>query len=238
MTAANPGLLEIHGLHVHYGTSHVVQGVDLTLRSDEAVALLGRNGVGKTTFIESLAGLVKASGGHVRLDGEELLGRPPHAIGRAGIALVPQGRRVFAPLTVAENLRIAQFSSAPGRWDLEAVYELLPRLGERRAHRGNQLSGGEQQMLAIGRALMRNPRVLLLDEPSEGLAPMIVSQIAELILQLRASGLPVLVVEQNLGLALRVADRVVVMDRGRFVYDSSVANVERDPSAVHELLGV
>ena len=231
-------LLRVDDLHVHYGTSHVVQGVSLTLAANEAVAVLGRNGVGKTTFLESVTGLVAPSRGAIVLDGQRLQGRPPHSIARAGVALVPQGRRVFAPLTVEENLRLSRFAPRDGPWTLAAVYELLPRLYERRHNRGDQLSGGEQQMLAIGRALMRNPSVLMLDEPSEGLAPLIVSQIGDLLAQLRSSGLAVLLVEQHLGLATRVADRVMVLDHGSVVHEATVEDLRREPDRVHQLLGV
>ena len=185
-----------------------------------------------------MAGLVAASGGTIRLEGRSIEGMPAHTIARAGIAIVPQGRRVFAPLTVEENLRLARFSPRSGPWNLEAIYELLPRLHERRHNRGDQLSGGEQQMLAIGRALLRNPRVLLLDEPSEGLAPLIVTQIGDLLAELRASGLAVMLVEQHLGLATRVADRVVVLDHGHVVHEATVADLRREPTRVHRLLGV
>ena len=207
-------LLTVSGLRAGYAGGTVLDGVDLTVPAGSVVALLGRNGVGKTTFVHTVMGMLRPYSGSVRLGGRELAGAPAHVVARAGAAIVPQGRRVFAPLTVEENLQIA----APrrgGPWTVERVYELMPRLAERRANRGDQLSGGEQQMLAIGRALMSRPKLLLLDEPSLGLAPLIVQQIFKVIRDLnREQGLTVFLVEQNAYHALKIAHRAYVMVNG------------------------
>src|SRR2546428_2002245 len=198
--------LEVQDLHAYYGESHVLQGVDLVVRPGEAVALIGRNGAGKTTTISAIAGFLRPRQGTVRINGRDLTGAPAHRVARAGVALVPQGRRIFGDLSVRENLAIAGRPVANG-WDEARVVELFPSLGRRLRLRGDQLSGGEQQMPAVGRALMRNPSLLLLDEPSEGLAPMLVEEVGETLVRLRATGLPLLLVEQNLGLATRVGQR-------------------------------
>jgi branched-chain amino acid transport system ATP-binding protein len=216
----------------------VLHGIDLDVPHGQVVALLGRNGVGKTTTVHAIMGMLRPSAGSIRLDGVELAGRPAHAVARAGIALVPQGRRrVFAPLTVEENLRIGLRPVQAG-WTLERVYELLPRLAERARHRGDQLSGGEQQMLAIGRALLRNPRLLLLDEPSDGLAPAVVEQVTRVLAELVAGGLSAVLVEQNLWVALELAASVCVMAKGQVVHRSTTAEFRRDPDTARALLGV
>ena len=230
-------LLEVRGLEAGYGPAKVLQGVDLDVEAGQVVALLGRNGVGKTTTISAVTGMLRPTAGSVRLDGAELARRPSHVVARAGVALVPQGRRVFAPLTVEENLKIA-VRKGGGEWTLERVYELLPRLKERRRNHGDQLSGGEQQMVAIGRALLGNPRLLLLDEPSDGLAPLVVQQVAGVLAQLRTAGLSALLVEQNLRLALELADVVCVMAKGAVVHRAPVAEFRRDPDTARSLLGV
>jgi len=232
--------LEVRDLHAHYGLSHVLQGVDLTVQPDEVVALFGRNGVGKSTLVHTVTGLHPATSGSVLLDGAELAGRRAHEVARAGMALVPQGRRVFAPLSVEENLRLATRGVRAGAdgWSLERVYDLLPRLAERRRNRGDQLSGGEQQMLAIGRALLRNPKIVLLDEPSDGLAPKIVEQVTDMLAKLRASGIPALLVEQNLRMALGLADTVAIMTKGRIAYTATVDDFRHDPTTARALLGV
>lgn len=230
-------LLEVRDLDVHYGPSHVLQGIDLDVPGDQVVALFGRNGVGKTTLVGAIMGLVPATSGSIRFDGEELIGSPPHVIARRGIALVPQGRRLFPTLTVQENLTIARRDRRPGDWDLDAVYELLPRLAERRDNRGSQLSGGEQQMVAIGRALLRNPRLMLLDEPSEGLAPRIVEAIGDVLETLRDNDVPALLVEQNLGAGVRLASEVYIMTKARIARRCSVEEFRRDPETARRLLG-
>lgn len=231
-------LLEVRDLSVHYGASHVLQGVDLDVGHGQVVALFGRNGAGKTTLVGAIMGMIRATAGSVRFDGAELAGRPPHAIARRGVGLVPQGRRIFPTLSVAENLRIARRTARPGPWDLDRVYDLLPGLAARRAHRGNQLSGGEQQMLAIGRALLRNPRLVLLDEPSEGLAPRVVDDIAQVLTNLRDQDIPTLLVEQNLGLGVRLADTVYIMTNGTIAYHGTIDAFRREPDTAHTLLGV
>jgi branched-chain amino acid transport system ATP-binding protein len=232
-----PALLEVKDLHAGYDRGLVLRGVDLNIERGQVLAVLGRNGVGKTTLVHTLMGLVRSRTGSIHFDGQELAGRPPHLRARAGIALVPQGRRNFARLTVEENLGIAS-RSGRGGWNLQRVYALLPKLAERRNHRGDQLSGGEQQMLAIGRALLGEPRLLLLDEPSEGLAPLVVQEITRILSELRAEGLSALLVEQHLRTAFELADTVHIMSRGSIVYRASVDEFRRDPETARVLLGV
>jgi branched-chain amino acid transport system ATP-binding protein len=229
--------LAVAGLHGYYGQSHVLQGVDLEVASGEAVSLIGRNGAGKTTTIAAIAGLVRPRGGTVRVGDLDVTGAPAHRVARAGVALVPQGRRIFGDLTVAENLAVAARPVAGG-WDERRVAELFPSLARRRAVRGDQLSGGEQQMLAIGRALMRNPSVLLLDEPSEGLAPALVEQVGEVLGSLRATGIAILLVEQNLGLATKVGQRILVMNKGTIVFRGTPADLASARDVETRYLGV
>jgi branched-chain amino acid transport system ATP-binding protein len=229
--------LSVHGLNVYYGESHVLQGVDLDVASGEAVSLIGRNGAGKTTTVASIAGFLRPRGGSVRVHGADLTGAAPHRVARAGVALVPQGRRIFGDLSVGENLAIAARPVANG-WDESRVFELFPILARRRALRGDQLSGGEQQMLAIARALMRNPTVLLLDEPSEGLAPKLVEQVGQILTAVRASGLAILLVEQNLGLATLVGQRVFVMNKGTIVFAGTPADLVANRDVESRYLGV
>jgi branched-chain amino acid transport system ATP-binding protein len=234
-------LLEIRGVRAGYDdTGDVLQGIDLDLHEGEVVAVLGRNGVGKTTFLNTLMGLVPLRAGSIALEGIALGGSRAHDIARAGMAIVPQGRRIFARLTVEENLKLARRATAgrAAQWKLDDVYELLPRLRERRRHRGNELSGGEQQMVAIGRALLANPRVLLFDEPSEGLAPLIVDLVTRTIAGLRERGLSAIVVEQNLHVAVALADRVVIMTKGEIAYRATTQEFRGDRATAHALLGV
>ncbi|HTF52181.1 MAG TPA: ABC transporter ATP-binding protein, partial [Pseudonocardia sp.] len=209
--------LSVRELVSGYDRSTVLGGVDLELDSGGALGLLGRNGVGKSTLVMTLMGLVPVTSGSVLLDGVELAGRRPDVIAKAGVALVPQGRRVWSTLTVAEHLSLAA-GRRPGTWTVSAVLELLPRLAERRRHYAGQLSGGEQQMLAVARALLTNPRLVLLDEPSDGLAPAIVEQLIGVIGVMRAEGVAVLLVEQDLHLAFSVSDQIAVMEKGRIVH--------------------
>jgi branched-chain amino acid transport system ATP-binding protein len=227
----------VQGLHAYYGESHVLQGVDLEVREGEAVSLIGRNGAGKTTTLASIVGFLRPRDGSVRIHGADLTGAPPHVVARAGVALVPQGRRIFGDLSVGENLAVAA-RPVPKGWDVSRVLELFPILARRRAVRGDQLSGGEQQMLAIARALMRNPTVLLLDEPSEGLAPKLVDQVGEILTRLRATGLALLLVEQNLGLATQVGQRVLVMNKGTIVFAGTPAELVADRDVETRYLGV
>ena len=208
--------LEVDAIHTYYGESHVLHGISLRVDPGEVLAILGRNGMGKTTLIRSIVGFTPPREGHVRYKGVDITRRPPFRMVDMGMALVPQGRRVFPSLSVRENLEVARHGQ--GRWSLEQVYALFPRLRERAANRANKLSGGEQQMLAIGRALMSNPELLLLDEPTEGLAPLLVREVGRVIAELKRGGLSILLVEQNLGLAISVADRVHVLSRGQIVH--------------------
>jgi branched-chain amino acid transport system ATP-binding protein len=229
--------LEVRQLHAYYGESHVLQGVDITVEPGEAVALVGRNGAGKTTTIAAIVGFVRPRGGTVRVHGDDLTGAPPHRVARAGVALVPQGRRIFGDLSVRENLALAE-RSVLGGWDEGRVLTLFPSLARRLDVRGDQLSGGEQQMLAIARALRRNPTLLLLDEPSEGLAPKLVSEVGEVLAQLRATGLALLLVEQNLALATRVGQRVHVMNKGTIVFAGTPAELAAARDVESRYLGV
>ncbi|MER5433636.1 ABC transporter ATP-binding protein [Streptomyces sp. NPDC002588] len=233
-------LLSVRGLRAGYAGTTVLDGVDLTVPAGAVVALLGRNGVGKSTFVHTVMGMLKPYSGSIRVDGRELAGEAAHRVARSGVAIVPQGRRVFAPLTVEENLSIVARAvrGERGPWTQERVYELMPRLAERRGNRGDQLSGGEQQMLAIGRALLRNPRLLLLDEPSDGLAPAVVDAVADVLEGLRGEGIAAVLVEQDLHLAFRLADEVAVMQKGRIVHRSSTAEFRQDRDRAHSLLGV
>jgi branched-chain amino acid transport system ATP-binding protein len=233
-------LLRIEGVRAGYGAGDILHGVDLELEQGKVIALLGRNGVGKTTLMHSVAGFLRPRTGSIRLEGRELAGASPHRIAREGIALVPQGRRVFSRLSVEENLKLARHAvaSREARWTLDTVYELLPRLAERRRHRGTQLSGGEQQMVAIGRALLANPRVLLFDEPSEGLAPLLVQRITDTIATLREQGLSAILVEQNLHVALALADSIAIMTKGEIVYRATTAEFRRSPETARAQLGI
>ncbi len=228
-------MLDVEAIQTYYGDSHVLHGVSVRVGLGEAVALLGRNGAGKTTLIRSIAGFTPPREGRVVLDGQAVQSWPSYRIARRGLALVPQGRRIFSPLTVGENLTLG---ARRGDWTLERVYALFPRLGERALQLGGTLSGGEQQMLAIGRALMTNGRMLVLDEPSEGLAPIIVREIGRIVRRLKDERLSILLVEQNYHLALRVADRVYVMNKGQIVWEGTPAGLEADEDVKRRYLGV
>jgi branched-chain amino acid transport system ATP-binding protein len=236
-------MLEAENVHSYYGGAHVLQGVSMQVPDGKLVALLGRNGVGKTSFIRSVVGMnpPEVREGSIRYNGNELRGVPSYRIAQKGIGLVPQGRRVFRSLTVVENLTMAQRDGAAANgqgWNLDRIFSAFPRLAERRSSRGSELSGGEQQMLAIGRALMTNPLLLVMDEPSEGLAPLIVQQLRDRLIALKQGGLSMLLVEQQLGLALAVADDVYILDRGMVVYHGSVTELKAEPETMHRYLGV
>ena len=228
--------LTVDDVHTYYGDSHVLQGVSLAVVPGEVVALLGRNGMGKTTLIRSVIGFTPPRRGRVRLNGEDVTAWAPFRRIERGMALVPQGRRVFASLTVRENLDVAR--AGTGHWNRERVYELFPRLRERASNRAIKLSGGEQQMLAIGRSLMSNPALLLMDEPTEGLAPLLVREVGRVIGELKRAGLSILLVEQNLPMAAAVADRVHVLNRGEIVYSGSPAQLMVDEAVKSRYLGV
>ena len=227
--------LVVDDIHTYYGDSHILHGVSLSVAPGEAVAILGRNGAGKTTMIRSIVGFTPPRAGRIVFDGDAIHGWPPYRIARRGVALVPQGRRIFAPLSVRENLLIG--ARADG-FTLERIFGLFPRLQERQRQVAGTLSGGEQQMLALGRALLTNGRMLLLDEPSEGLAPLIVREIGRIVKALKGDRLSILLVEQNYHLALQVADRVYVMNKGQVVYEGSPASLERDEEVKRRYLGV
>ena len=233
-------MLEVRGLHSYYGDAHILHGVSLDVAPAEIVALLGRNGMGKTTLIRSIMGLAppQVREGSIRFEGEDLRTLRPHTIAQRKIALVPQGRRLFASLTVTEHLTMLKPASAKDGWNLTRVFETFPRLAERRHHRGTQLSGGERQMLAVGRALLLDPKLILMDEPSEGLAPVMVQHLETVIANLRTEGLGILLVEQNLYSALAVADRVFVMETGQIVLQGTKRDIEADPTSLRHFLGV
>jgi branched-chain amino acid transport system ATP-binding protein len=235
-----PDALSLTNLHTFYGDSHVLHGVSFSLRPGGVLALLGRNGAGKTTCISTIIGFLKPRDGEIRLFGEPIGGLNPERISHLGVGLVPQGRRIFPSLTVRENLLVAQQrqNTTAKPWNVERIYDLFPRLRERHAQFAGTLSGGEQQMLAIGRALMGNPRVLLLDEPSEGLAPLIVAEVGRTIKRLKEEGQSIVLVEQNRQLALDVADQAVILNTGRCVFAGNAADVLNDEELIAQNLGV
>jgi len=230
-------LLEVQGLNSYYGDSHILFDVALRVEQNEVVALLGRNGAGKSTTLKSLMGAVRPRGGSVLLDGVSLAGQPAHVVAQSGMQLVPEDRRIFGSLNVEENLVLAGLS-APKRWPLSRVYEMFPRLKERARSRGTDLSGGEQQMLAIARALMRDPKILLLDEPFEGLAPIIVRDLMKACRSLAAAGQTIIVVEQNLAAALTLAHRAYIINNGHIVHEASTDEIKGAPDVVQRWLGV
>ena len=229
-------LLEVEDVHGYYGSAHVLEGVSFSMGA-EPVALIGRNGMGKSTLCAALVGLLGSATGSVRLEGRELMGRAAYKVAAAGIGFVPQGRRLFQSLTVEEHLEIVG-AKRGAAWTPARVYELFPRLGDRRGVSGTSLSGGEQQMLAIGRALLTNPKVLIMDEPSEGLAPTIVEGLVQTIKDLAAEGMGLLVVEQNLGVATALAERQLVMVTGQIATETTATELVSDPAAQRRYLGV
>jgi branched-chain amino acid transport system ATP-binding protein len=231
MTAA----LVAEGLHTFYGKSHILHGVGLEVAEGRITALLGRNGAGKTTTLRSLMGLTPPREGKVRIFGQETTGWPTYRIAAAGVGYVPEGRRIFANLSVEENLKVPL--ERQGQWTIERIFELFPRLAERRQSRGRQLSGGEQEMLSIGRALLLNPRLLILDEPSQGLAPLIVREVFRIVSSMRDAGISVLLVEQNARMSLEIADHAYVLDDGAIVHSGPAAELAADEARVQALAG-
>jgi branched-chain amino acid transport system ATP-binding protein len=228
--------LVAEGLHTHYGKSHILHGVSLKIGEGKITTILGRNGAGKSTTLRSLVGLTPAREGKIEVFGTETTKMPPYAIAEMGVGFVPEGRKIFANLTVEENLKVPV--DRPGKWTIQTVYELFPRLQERRNNKGRQLSGGEQEMLSIARALLLNPRILILDEPSQGLAPLIVREVFRIITQMRAEGMSVLLVEQNVRMSLEVADWVYVLNDGEIAYSGTAADLQADEALLQSLAGV
>jgi branched-chain amino acid transport system ATP-binding protein len=237
---ASRAILELRDLHSFYGNAHVVRGASLTVAAGEVVALLGRNGMGKTTLIRSIMGLTppQVRSGEISWRGETLIGLRPHAIAAQRIAIVPQGRRLFGSLTVTEHMTMLKSARATTGWTVERIFALFPRLAERRNHLAGQLSGGERQMLAIARALMIDPELILMDEPSEGLAPIMVQHLENIVADLTKDGLSILLVEQNLYTALAVADRIYILETGKVVHEASSSDIARDPSSLGRYLGI
>jgi branched-chain amino acid transport system ATP-binding protein len=227
--------LTAEGLHTFYGKSHILHGVSLEVAEGKITTLLGRNGAGKTTTLRSLMGLTPPREGRITVLGTETTRWPPFRIAELGVGFVPEGRKIFANLTVEENLKVPMVR--PGTWTIERVYESFPRLRERRSNLGRQLSGGEQEMLSIARALLLNPRLLILDEPSQGLAPLIVRDVFRIIAQMRGEGISVLLVEQNINLSLEIADHAYLLDNGTVVYSGSAAELASDEARVQALAG-
>lgn len=228
-------VLEAKGVEAFYGKSHILHGVSLTLAEREIVTVLGRNGAGKTTTMRALMGLTPARGGSVTMLGNDVTRWPAYRIARLGVGYVPEGRKIFGHLTVLENLMVSE--ARPGKWNLDRVFELFPRLGERKGQLGRQLSGGEQEMLAIARPLLLNPRIMLLDEPSQGLAPLIVQEVMQVVRTMRDEGLSVLLVEQNVPLSLGVADRAYILDDGKVVYSGTADELAANNELVERLAG-
>jgi branched-chain amino acid transport system ATP-binding protein len=229
-------VLEVKGLNVFYGRAHVLQDVAFTV-DDKPAAIIGRNGMGKSTLCQAIMGMLGSTSGSARFHGEELIGKPSYRIARLGLGFVPQGRRLFPSLSTDEHLRIVP-GSGRGKWTAKRIYETFPRLAERKRVGAGQLSGGEQQMLAIGRALLSNPKLLIMDEPSEGLAPNIVENLIEIIRGLSAEGMGLLLVEQNLGVATALADRQLIMVAGRIAAETTAGALINDPDAQRRYLGV
>jgi branched-chain amino acid transport system ATP-binding protein len=231
-------MLELADVHTYYGENHILNGLSLEVKAGSVVALLGRNGMGKTTTVRSIVGFTPPRSGSVRFKGKEISRLPSYQICQMGLALAPQGRSIFPSLSVQENLTLGERRSKQASWTLERAYAFFPRLKERARNRGNFLSGGEQQMLCVARAMLTNPDLLIMDEASEGLAPMIVREIGELVLQLKKDGLSVLLVEQNLPLALGVSDYVYVVSKGEIVYQSTPDELRSDKQKQNKYLGV
>lgn len=231
-------MLQIIDIHTYYGDSYVLQGISLEVTQGTVVALLGRNGVGKTTLVRSVIGFTPVRRGRIIFKGSDITPMPSHKIWKMGMGLVPQGRRIFPSLTVKENLAISSQGPEDRQWDLEKVFEIFPRLKERQRNKGNALSGGEQQMLAIARGLISNPVFLLMDEPTEGLSPLLVREVKDVILELKREGLSIFLIEQNLSFAIKCADHTHVMHKGKIVYSSTPEQLGTDPKIRERYLGV
>lgn len=229
-------MLEVAGLVAAYGESRILHGIDLSVGAGEVVTLLGRNGMGKTTTINSIFGMLKPRAGSVKIDGQDLTGATPHRIARAGLGLVPEGRQIFPTLSVHENLIVTSRDTGP--WTLKRIYEMFPRLEERKRNMGNQLSGGEQQMLAIGRALMTNPKLLVLDEATEGLAPLIRADIWACLKQLKDEGEAILVIDKNIDALTQFADRHVVIEKGKVAWSGSTPDILATPGVIDRFLHI
>ena len=236
----NAPMIEAHELHTYYGASHILHGVDFSVRTGEAVGLMGRNGMGKTTLIRTLVGHVPPRRGEIKINGRVMTRAAPHLIARQGIAYVPEGRGVFPNLTVKENLLMAARPKLDGQreWSFEGVLKIFPRLAERLAHGGQQLSGGEQQMLSIGRALMTNPILLILDEATEGLAPLVAREIWQIIKSVRDSGIAAIIVDKNFAALSALTDRNVILVKGRVVFEGSGEELKAKPELLHQHLGI
>ncbi|GAA0607339.1 ABC transporter ATP-binding protein [Paenochrobactrum glaciei] len=228
--------LQVDNIHSYYGKSHIIQGVSLEVNEGEIVTLLGRNGAGKSSTLKSISGLLTPAKGKITLGGKNMAGLPAYKVSQQGLALVPEDRGIFSMLSVEENLQIAQRKNSP--WSMADIYQIFPRLEERRKNGGSQLSGGEQQMLSIARALLNNPKLLMLDEPVEGLAPVIVEEIVSQIQKIRAAGVPILLVEQNLAVCTALADRHYILELGRIVYHGTAQEFIADTDARDRYLGV
>jgi branched-chain amino acid transport system ATP-binding protein len=231
-------MLNVKAVHTFYGESHILHGVDVEIEKGEVVCLLGRNGAGKTTTLRSIMGLTPPRKGSIVFNGQEIAGKKSYEIGRRGVAWVPEERRIFSTLTVVENLRIAQRKGDLGKWDLQTIYEVFPRLAERRSHLGNELSGGEQQMLAVARALMRNPHLILLDEPTEGLAPIMVEAVMNVIERIKQEGVTIFLVEQNVEASLKVAHRHYILEQGKVVAHIANEELKNDRSLRERYLSI
>ncbi|MBL8838388.1 MAG: ABC transporter ATP-binding protein [Alphaproteobacteria bacterium] len=233
-------LLDVAGLDTYYGRAHILAGVELAIRRGEVVVLLGRNGAGKSTTMKSVMGLVRPAAGRIEFDGADITGAPPHQVARRGLGYVPEDRRIFSDLSVMENLEVGRQRPREGApsWSPEKLFEIFPNLAAMRARPGGRMSGGEQQMLTIARTLMGNPRLILLDEPSEGLAPVIVEQMAKAIIRLKSEGLTVLLSEQNLHFARLVSDRAYIIEKGRIRYQGTIAALMADEAVRAQYLSV
>lgn len=230
-------MLKLKELNSYYGASHILHGIDLEVKQGQVVTLLGRNGMGKTTTIHSIIGFVRKKEGEILLEGKNITSLESHQIARNGIGIVPQGRRIFPNLSVTENLTV--FSNPKGgEWNLERIFDLFPRLKEREKSHAGTLSGGEQSMLSIGRALMRNPKILLLDEPTEGLSPLMVGEVMEILLKLKKSGMSMLFVEQNIGTALSIADDVYILSKGQVVYHGPPEELQQNMDIAYQYLAL